>query len=189
MVAAHESAVKEAESDAMKRALMTFGNHFGLALYDKEQSNVEHKPDPQAMERDVAEGCAWIKRQTDPTAISRAWNEKLDWFFALPAELQARLTAARDETLAALTAKPTASAIDAREAWVNKQIAALPKVLSLQKLDTFLAANKSSIEALEDYQRKPFEVAVNDARRRLTGMSQPHSSLVAPVMLDDEIPF
>lgn len=36
----HESASKEAESDAMKRALMTFGNPFGLALYDKEQTNV-----------------------------------------------------------------------------------------------------------------------------------------------------
>jgi len=38
---AHESALKEAETDAMKRALMTFGNQFGLALYDKEQSEVE----------------------------------------------------------------------------------------------------------------------------------------------------
>lgn len=37
---AHESALKEAESDAMKRALMTFGNPFGLALYDKTQTNV-----------------------------------------------------------------------------------------------------------------------------------------------------
>jgi len=37
---AHESAAKEAESDAMKRALMTFGNPFGLALYDKQQANV-----------------------------------------------------------------------------------------------------------------------------------------------------
>lgn len=37
---AHESAIKEAESDARKRALMTFGNPFGLALYDKEQANV-----------------------------------------------------------------------------------------------------------------------------------------------------
>lgn len=37
---AHESAIKEAESDAMKRALMTFGNPFGLALYDKTQENV-----------------------------------------------------------------------------------------------------------------------------------------------------
>jgi DNA recombination protein Rad52 len=37
---AHESAVKEAETDAMKRALATFGNPFGLALYDKEQRGV-----------------------------------------------------------------------------------------------------------------------------------------------------
>ncbi len=37
---AHESALKEAETDAMKRALMTFGNPFGLALYDKTQANV-----------------------------------------------------------------------------------------------------------------------------------------------------
>ena len=36
----HESALKEAETDAMKRALMTFGNPFGLALYDKQQRQV-----------------------------------------------------------------------------------------------------------------------------------------------------
>ena len=35
-----ESAIKEAESDAMKRALMTFGNPFGLALYDKKKAHV-----------------------------------------------------------------------------------------------------------------------------------------------------
>jgi hypothetical protein len=37
---AHESALKEAETDAMKLALMTFGNPFGLALYDKQQREV-----------------------------------------------------------------------------------------------------------------------------------------------------
>lgn len=37
---AHESAIKEAETDAMKRALMTFGNPFGLALYDKDRKSV-----------------------------------------------------------------------------------------------------------------------------------------------------
>jgi DNA repair and recombination protein RAD52 len=45
-----EGAAKEAESDAMKRALMTFGNPFGLALYDKKQEGVEKdapKPDPK----------------------------------------------------------------------------------------------------------------------------------------------
>lgn len=43
----HESALKEAETDAMKRALMTFGNPFGLALYDKSRENVGHNP-PEA---------------------------------------------------------------------------------------------------------------------------------------------
>ena len=45
---AHESALKEAESDAMKRALMTFGNPFGLALYDKTQANVAVQPPPRS---------------------------------------------------------------------------------------------------------------------------------------------
>ena len=30
----HENAIKEAETDARKRALMTFGSQFGLSLYD-----------------------------------------------------------------------------------------------------------------------------------------------------------
>ena len=46
---AHESAIKEAETDAMKRAFMTFGNPFGLALYDKEWTNVAvDQPEPEA---------------------------------------------------------------------------------------------------------------------------------------------
>ena len=43
---AHESAIKEAETDAMKRALMTFGNPFGLALYDKQQREVTSSAAP-----------------------------------------------------------------------------------------------------------------------------------------------
>jgi hypothetical protein len=45
---AHESAIKEAETDAMKRALVTFGNPFGLALYDKSQRQVSGAQAPQA---------------------------------------------------------------------------------------------------------------------------------------------
>lgn len=36
---AHESALKEAETDALKRALRSFGYTFGLALYDKSPDN------------------------------------------------------------------------------------------------------------------------------------------------------
>lgn len=39
-----EGAIKESETDARKRALMTFGNPFGLALYDKDQSEVQNTP-------------------------------------------------------------------------------------------------------------------------------------------------
>ena len=39
----YESAVKEAESDARKRALMQFGDQFGLSLYDKDKAWL--KPD------------------------------------------------------------------------------------------------------------------------------------------------
>jgi len=41
---AHENALKEAETDATKRALSTFGNSFGLALYDKEKRYVRKTP-------------------------------------------------------------------------------------------------------------------------------------------------
>jgi len=34
----HERAIKAAETDATKRALATFGNRFGLCLYDKGQA-------------------------------------------------------------------------------------------------------------------------------------------------------
>lgn len=43
-----EGATKEAVTDALKRALRTFGNPFGLALYDKSRSNVGATgPSPQ----------------------------------------------------------------------------------------------------------------------------------------------
>ncbi len=40
---AHEIALKAAETDATKRALATFGNPFGLALYDKEQRGITRR--------------------------------------------------------------------------------------------------------------------------------------------------
>ncbi len=40
---AHESAGKEAATDALKRGFRTFGSQFGNALYDKQQRKVDHK--------------------------------------------------------------------------------------------------------------------------------------------------
>jgi len=61
---AHESALKEAETDAMKRALMTFGNPFGLALYDKRQREVTSSA---AQERPAVQ-----TRQAQPAAQHQA---------------------------------------------------------------------------------------------------------------------
>jgi DNA recombination protein Rad52 len=41
-----EGATKEAATDALKRALRTFGHPFGLALYDKSRANVQAPPVP-----------------------------------------------------------------------------------------------------------------------------------------------
>jgi hypothetical protein len=65
---AHESAIKEAETDAMKRALMTFGNQFGLALYDKQQREVAAKPIPKGHTPEVQTP----RGQTPPTSPIRA---------------------------------------------------------------------------------------------------------------------
>lgn len=71
---AHESAVKEAESDAMKRALMTFGNPFGLALYDKSRANVGPPPRSAAsMKRTDANGQDEWDR-----VCGELWNELND---------------------------------------------------------------------------------------------------------------
>jgi DNA recombination protein Rad52 len=76
---AHESAIKEAETDAMKRALMTFGNQFGLALYDREQTNVTNETDPQVDQRQqyearqrFIEGCRGTIAEIAPDKL-RAW--------------------------------------------------------------------------------------------------------------------
>lgn len=76
---AHESALKEAETDAMKRALMTFGNPFGLALYDKQQTNVADEP-PQETEADAAarqrfiEGCKGTIYELAPEKLFAWWT-------------------------------------------------------------------------------------------------------------------
>ena len=65
---AHESALKEAETDATKRALMTFGNPFGLALYDKQQRQVTSS----AMEHRAGAQCTSGKLTREPRARAEA---------------------------------------------------------------------------------------------------------------------
>lgn len=75
---AHESALKEAETDAMKRAFMTFGNPFGLALYDKTQASVgEDAPPPVSQQERMAfmhECRVAIDSFTDAEPLLVWWN-------------------------------------------------------------------------------------------------------------------
>jgi DNA recombination protein Rad52 len=66
---AHESAIKEAETDAMKRALMTFGNPFGLALYDKEQAQVVNLPKPISQVADTFIGALQMSKTLDDLTV------------------------------------------------------------------------------------------------------------------------
>ena len=75
---AHESALKEAETDAMKRAMMTFGNRFGLALYDKARENVGVNVDESA----VQEAVDCFAKADTLDAANAIWRD-------LPADLKA----------------------------------------------------------------------------------------------------
>ena len=82
---AHEVAMKSAETDAMKRALSTFGNPFGLALYDSEQRGV--RPDrKRAKKEQDAQSRVWVLidpdgkevgQWTDPSALCSALKRAL----------------------------------------------------------------------------------------------------------------
>lgn len=85
---AHESAVKEAASDAEKRALKTWGNQFGLALYDKTQAAVTTQA-PEGAGRPIRKTSAQANRdgdnaklKTEIGALDRGglaeWNERFE---------------------------------------------------------------------------------------------------------------
>ena len=71
---AHESAAKEAETDAMKRALMTFGNPFGLALYNKDRTNVADGNGLDGRAQFIADTRQRIGGFDDAEGLVRWWN-------------------------------------------------------------------------------------------------------------------
>ncbi len=90
---AHESAIKEAETDAMKRALTTFGNPFGLALYDKDQQNVRGRKQRQHSNgKDQA--ITWIVLSSEGEYIS-AHEDPVDYCKAMRQILEAISTRER----------------------------------------------------------------------------------------------
>jgi DNA recombination protein Rad52 len=81
---AHESAIKEAETDAMKRALSTFGNPFGLALYDKEQQNVRgrRRKRPQSAPNGQDRPITWLVLSSEGEYLS-AHEDPVDYCKAM----------------------------------------------------------------------------------------------------------
>lgn len=75
---AHESAIKESVTDALKRSLRSFGNPFGLALYDKSRENVGENVDDGA----VAEAVGCFDKADTLEAANGIWRD-------LPAALKA----------------------------------------------------------------------------------------------------
>lgn len=114
---AHESAIKEAETDSIKRALMTFGNPFGLEHYDKSLSQVKGPEAPAAAQGDrgqlqaPANGVVRLPGTATPNPVAAAING-LPRETTAPAPSQAP-TALTPKTPAAPVAQnPTAAAPD-----------------------------------------------------------------------------
>lgn len=111
---AHEGAIKEAETDAMKRALMTFGNQFGLALYDKEQTNVCDEDELQARR----DSDAFVRSNLILIANFGSVKEMTDWWNSEDQKKARRDFALSPEQLETLKNKLVAqkAAIEKKEA-------------------------------------------------------------------------
>lgn len=69
-----EGATKEAATDALKRALRTFGNVFGLALYDKKRVNVG-VAEPE-IPNHILDVLAEIETQNTQAALKAIWERE-----------------------------------------------------------------------------------------------------------------
>ena len=67
---AHELALKGAETDATKRALATFGNPFGLALYDREQAGVRKTRGASPSSGEILQSGPWVLRSSTGKPVS-----------------------------------------------------------------------------------------------------------------------
>lgn len=96
---AYESATKEAVTDALKRALRTFGNPFGLALYDKSQANVETAGEKAARENGAAIESLWaeINSISSTRGLELFWKDNVKIITGFDQTNRERFTAKKDE--------------------------------------------------------------------------------------------
>jgi DNA recombination protein Rad52 len=84
---AHELALKSAETDATKRALASFGNAFGLALYDREQAGVTNGRQGKSSFGEEPQAGPWVLRSADGKTAS-TFDAPKDFAKALRGALQ-----------------------------------------------------------------------------------------------------
>jgi len=138
---AHESAIKEAESDAMKRALMTFGNPFGLALYDKEQSEVANALPPQTARARIAEAAASADPHAAAEAIAEQWTDK--------------------------QAKNLGNAVKSEPTVCDRLCGMLKDIKSVPELDKWIDGYESAFNSLPMAQQSIVKQSVRDTKQRL----------------------
>ena len=140
-------ALKAAETDATKRALATFGNPFGLALYDKDQARVT-KPSGRRQR-----GAGFGK----PAAGSDAGATRL------PASLA-------DQTAGPLVLRAAGTpeqSFDDPVGFVAATLMAIGRIASLDRLYAFWEANLDSLRHLR---------APDPRRRRRSLRRHPHGA-------------
>lgn len=133
---AHELAAKEAESDALKRAAKNLGQSMGLALYDKDQTNVED---------DAPAG--------KPTPVSTPINTPTK---ARPAQESATASAAaeRPKAQAPHADRPAATNAHADRDKLMRSITAASKII--------LAQGKGDTEGLKANMREKYGTDVKE---------------------------
>jgi DNA recombination protein Rad52 len=155
---AHESALKEAETDAMKRALATFGNQFGLALYDKEQNGVRKR----AERGSLAAGVTWTLLSGTGARLSR--HELPDEFCSALRELIEATP--KIETLERIWGRNLNTVDHLRRAWPDLKTvngthyADLLQKLYEQTLERLRGTPLAGAHAVERRQQAEFPLAV-----------------------------
>lgn len=83
---AHESAIKEAVTDSLKRSLRGFGNPFGLALYDKSRENVGFDLPPVDHGAEAARVVARLEQAGSLAEMGAIWKSEADTIATIKAE-------------------------------------------------------------------------------------------------------
>jgi DNA repair and recombination protein RAD52 len=71
---AYELAIKEAETDAMKRALKSLGNQFGIELYDKDYDPQEKYADGVAVSLELVEAKEALAKAQTPEEVREIYK-------------------------------------------------------------------------------------------------------------------